>query len=175
MVNFMDFNWIKIRSEVDPYSCLPHSKDDAFLFVSHKIATPFGREDEIEKRWLSSNREFLFAFFKEITLRQMLFEDYVNGDAIAGLERLNFSELLSLLIEGAKNGELDLWHDGLITLEEIRHWTNESDSDDRYQRLENILIKHNLNLHVAYYPSKKEALNSNERESLPKAISGNAF
>gem|GEM_PF-6852576 len=109
-------------------------------------------------KWISSDLDSLFLFFKEITLREMLFEDYVNGDAVSELQSLDFSELLSLLLEGARNGELDSWHNGLASLEEIEGWANHQENKNHYERLEKILRSHDLNLHVEFYPNKKTAM-----------------
>ena len=154
----MKYDWVKIRSLVDPYSILNHTENDAYLYVSSKEAAPFGKEEKEVGRWISSDLDSLFLFFKEITLREMLFEDYVNGDAVPELQPFNFFDLLSLLLKGARNGELDSWHDGLVTLEEIEDWANHQDNKNHYEKLENILRRHDLNLHVEFYPNKETAI-----------------
>ncbi len=170
-------DWLAIRSMANPMSALEHSSNDVYLFVSHYVPSAFGKEDKIESTWLSSSRDSLFTFFKEIVLRQMLFEDYVNGDAVPGLQSLDFDPLLNILIEGAENGELDHWHGGLITLQEIRDWANNENEENRYEKMETILRAHDLNLHVEYYPSLEDAKNTKgkKRELLDQFLCGNPF
>ncbi len=151
----MSNNWFEIRSKSNPKQILSHSDNDEFLFVSHFVASPFGEEEKEESEWISSSKSELFAYFKEIVLREMLFEDYVNGDAVPELQKHDFSTILGLLIEGAEKGELDDWHDGLKTLLEIRDWSEKDDAD--YAELEKILHKHDLNLHVEHFSSLEDA------------------
>lgn len=170
-------DWLAIRSMTNPMSALEHSSNDVYLLVSHHVPSAFGKEDKIECMWLSSSRDSLFAFFKEIVLRQMLFEDYVNGDAVPGLQNLDFDPLLSILIEGAKNGELGHWHGGLVALQEIHDWANNESEENRYEKIEAILRTHDLNLRVEYYSSLEDAKKTKgeKRELLDQFLCGNLF
>lgn len=167
----MNENWMEIRSKADPSEILKHSNSDEYLYCSHSVSSPFGEEDKEEGYWLSSSKNELFAYFKEIVLREMLFEDYVNGDAVPELQKHDFGTILDLLIDGAKKGELDGWHDGLSTLLEISAWS-EDESNIDYKKLETILRKHNLNLHVEHFASLEEAkrTDSLKRESLNRFL-----
>ncbi len=173
----MKKDWLAIRSLMNPASVLEHTKKDSYLFISHHVPAPFGKEEGTESVWVSSSSDSLFSYFKEIVLREMLFEDFVNGDAVPGLQSLDFAPLLNLLIEGAQKGELDNWHDGLVTLEEIRDWANCVDETNRYVKIETILRKHDLNLHVEYYSSLKEAEKAKKEKKalLDKTFSSNSL
>ncbi len=168
----MESKWLEIRSKFNPREILAHDEKDEFLYCSHYVASPFGQEEKEEGEWLSSSKNELFAYFKEIVLREMLFEDYVNGDAAPELQKYDFDTILSTLIEGAKKGELDGWHDGVTTLLEIDEWSKNSENID-YVNLEGILRKHDLNLHVEYFSSLEEAKKTegNKKELLNEFLS----
>ena len=167
----MKSKWFEIRAKANPKEILVRGDNDEFLYYSHLVASPFGQEEKEVGEWLSSSKNELFAYFKEIVLREMLFSDYVNGDAVPELQKYDFDTILSLLIEGAKKGELDGWHDGAITLLEIDEWSKNTDSFD-YANLEKILRKHDLNLHVEHFASLEEAMENcgSKKESLKEFL-----
>lgn len=150
-------NWQEIRSTIDPSTVLPHGDNDPILVLTHKEASPFGQEEKEVTFFISSNEKELHEYFLEIVLREMLFEDYVNGDAVPELQKLNFQDVLSILLEGAKKGELDDWHDGYSTLLLLKEWSKKEPNKSAYEELDDFLAKHDLNLRVEYFSSKEEA------------------
>lgn len=165
-------DWQYVRSLLNPYSVLKHTDHDAFLFISFEEPAPFtSNSKHLKEEWIYSDDDSLFEFFKEIILRQTLFNDYVNGDAVPELQNLNFAELFSLLLNAAKKGELDGWHDGVTTLLELEKSINNVDTIDRYKEIEKTLRKHDLNLHVEYYKNKDEALKCDEKNKKELLIS----
>ncbi len=144
-------DWNFIRSKVEPEGCLSHSDSDVFLKVSHKEASPFGEEAKETSKIISGEEKEVREFFIETSLREMLFDDYVNGDAVPELQNKNCQDILDILLEGARNGEFENWHDGLKTLEEIDQWIS---ADSSYDSLNEIAKKHSLNLSLEYFSSK---------------------
>lgn len=158
----MAIDWNEVRKGIDPKRFLKHGSEDVYLYCSHFVAAPFGEDEKEEKEWISGFENEVFAYFKETILRQMLFEDYVNGDAVPSLQEMDFAALLSLLIEGGKNGEIDDLHDGYKTLLSLKEWSENCGINGRYEKLEAILKEHGLNLYVEYYSSLKEAKKASE-------------
>lgn len=150
-------NWQEIRSRIDPSSVLKHEENDPVLVIVRKEASAFGQAEKETKFLLSSNEIDLHEYFLEIILREMLFEDYVNGDAVPELQKLNFQDVLALLLEGAEKGELDDWHGGYKTLRYLAEWSQKEPIGQAYKELNDFLKSHELNLEVKYYKSLVEA------------------
>lgn len=150
-------NWQEIRSRIDPSSVLKHEENDPAIVIVRKEASPFGQAEKETKFVLSSNEHDLHEYFLEIVLREMLFEDYVNGDAVPELQKLNFQDVLALLLEGAEKGEFDDWHGGYKTLSYLAEWSQKEPTCWTYQELNDFLKNNDLNLEVKYYETIKEA------------------
>lgn len=150
-------NWQEIRSRIDPSSVLKHEENDPALVIARKEASPFGQAEKETKFLLSSNEPDLHEYFLEIILREMLFEDYVNGDAVPELQKMNFQDVLALLLEGAEKGELDDWHGGYKTLRYLAEWSQKEPTWQAYKELNDFLKSHDLNLQVEHYKNIVEA------------------
>lgn len=150
-------NWQEIRSRIDPSSVLKHEENDPALVIVRKEASPFGQAEKEARFLLSSNESDLHEYFLEIILREMLFEDYVNGDAVPELQKLNFQDVLALLLEGAEKGELDDWHGGYKTLRYLAEWSQQEPTGQAYEELNDFLKSHDLNLKVEHYKTIVEA------------------
>lgn len=150
-------NWQEIRSRIDPSSVLKHEENDPALVIVRKEASPFGQAEKETRFLLSSNESDLHEYFLEIILREMLFEDYVNGDAVPELQKLNFQDVLALLLEGAEKGELDDWHGGYKTLRYLAEWSQQEPTGQAYEELNDFLKSHDLNLKVEHYKTIVEA------------------
>jgi hypothetical protein len=162
----MEIAWNKIRSEVDPIGTLDKegNKESSLLYFERREPRPFGEGFFLNGDWLIANDEdTLFAYFKELILRETLFEDYMNGDAVPSFQDKDFSFILQTLISGAKEGEFESFHGGLAGLTKIEKWSASSpkgkkQSSLKYEELNHILSSCHLNLRVEYYPDYKNSM-----------------
>jgi hypothetical protein len=169
----MDF--VKIRQEVDPISSFNQMaviKESSFLFCLHEEPRPFGQGLEEKGDWLFNEQpNVLLLGFKELVLRELLFEDYVNGDAVPALQPKGYDEVLSLLLVGAQEGEFDGFHGGIDTLKKLKVLADKKVEKaglaPLFKEYSDLFAKADLNLKISFYESKDEL---NNLDGLAKAM-----
>lgn len=151
-------NFKIIRSAPNPIGFMElKAQDSHYLFASHDVPRPFGEASERAESWLiNPNKDVIEAFYKEIILRECLFESFVNGDAVPSLQSNSYNELLLTLIDEAKEGAIEGFHGGIDTLIAIKKWGQEdiADSISHYKNIEDICDSNGLNLHTEFFETK---------------------
>lgn len=149
--------WNMVRSLCNPLESFNIVKSDAGVIeFSHMVPGPFGLEEREEKGCIiHPNCALAFSMFLETIMREILFEDYVNGDAVPGLQQESYDSVLSILLHGARNGDIDGFHGGLASLEQIEEWSKTAPSTKeeakiKFDELNQILDVADLNLKVTY-------------------------
>jgi len=168
----MEKSWNEIREEVDPIGEFDQkgNAQSSFLYFARREPRPFGKGFFLNGDWLiGDDQASLFQYFLELVLRETLFEDYMNGDAVPSFQDKDFSSVLATLISGAKEGEFDSFHGGLAGLIKIEKWSKilpktKKQAAKAYQELNAILGENKLNLQVEYFTSYSDS-NSKSKEA----------